>query len=84
MRRVIIKGQTTNQPLSVPFWGANEAFLEATEFEHQDYSRTTFRGLISRGLIGLKVSEGSESGRGRGIGEEGGSFTIPAMTHRSA
>ena len=75
MRRVIIKGQITNQPLSVPFWGANEAFLEATEFEHRDYSTTTFRSLdFSRcGLIGLRLSEGSENGREEeGLGRRGG------------
>jgi hypothetical protein len=49
MRQVIIKSQITNQPLRWAFLGgAHEAFLEATESEHRDYSKTTFEVLISR------------------------------------
>jgi len=97
MRQVIIKSQITNQPLRWAFLGgAHEAFLEATESEHRDYSKTTttFEVLISRvgNLIDLRLSEVGESGRGkmrRDCGSRGGSrvkggVTIPAMTHRSA
>jgi hypothetical protein len=51
MRQVIIKSQITNQPLRWAFFGgAHEAFLEATESEHRDYSKTTtFEVLIRVG-----------------------------------
>jgi len=69
MRQVIIKSQITNQPLRWAFLGgAHEAFLEATESKHRDYSKTTtFEVLISRveDLIELRLSERSESGRER-------------------
>jgi hypothetical protein len=73
MRQVIIKShyESTAQ---VGLFGVRMRLSEATESEHRDYNKATFEGLdFSRlGLIELRLSEGSESGRARGvIGEEG-------------